>query len=156
MPKINASLKRTFDKVDSLLEVEPTPVGRSGRLILKDAEGKHITLARSDAKLTPAGKRFFEKTGKQYNSAFDHELPLVRRGAREFPIPLREVEVVLVERLRAAQARSEGRTGGTIHRVVRQEPAEHQCGAFTASCPRSRRAKQTRAPVPSACGPVSS
>ena len=84
MPKTSASLKRTFDKVGSLLEVEPTSVGRSGRLILKDAEGKHVTLARSDAKLTPAGKRYFEKSGRQYNSAFDETLPLIRRGAREF------------------------------------------------------------------------
>jgi len=84
MAKTNARLKRTFDKVDGLLDKEPTSVGRSGRLLLKADDDTHVTLAGSNGKLTPAGKRWFEKTGKQYNSAFDEKLPLVRKGAREF------------------------------------------------------------------------
>ena len=52
--------------VDTLVaaNVEPTQVGRSGRLILKGEAGS-VALAKADGKLTPAGKHYFEKTGKQ-------------------------------------------------------------------------------------------
>ena len=76
--------KRKFEEVDSLLEVEPTSVGRSGRLILKKEDGKHIALADARGKLTVLGKRYFEKSGKEYNAAFDKEVPLVRKGAKEY------------------------------------------------------------------------
>ena len=82
-PKQTTTMKRRFDKIDSLLDVEPTSVGRSSRIILKDEAGKHITLATAKG-LTPSGKRYYEKAGKTYNASFDHENDLVRKGAREF------------------------------------------------------------------------
>ena len=77
-------MKRQFDLVDANLGTEPTKVGRSGRLILRAEDGTHVTLANSAGKLSKAGKRYYEKSGKTYNQAFDPQLPLVRRGAREF------------------------------------------------------------------------
>ena len=79
-------MKRAFDLVDKNLDKEPTTVARSGRLLLKAEDGTSVTLATSAGKLTAPGKRFFEKTNKSYNSRFDAEVPLVRKGAREYVV----------------------------------------------------------------------
>ena len=70
--------KRSYQTfIDTHVAVEPETIARSGRTVLR-AEGKSITLAGADQRLTDAGKYFYRQTGKTFDRLFDSSLPLER------------------------------------------------------------------------------
>ena len=77
---------KSFRRIDDGIAagVEPTVVARSGRIVLK-APGGTVGLASAAGKLTNAGKRYYEKTGKERpNAGYDPSRGLDRDGAKEY------------------------------------------------------------------------
>ena len=73
--------------VDELIEGQATlhTVKRSGSVILKGGDNKRLKLS-DGAKLTAAGKYYYQQKGVEWTGGFDAQTPLRRVGAREFVV----------------------------------------------------------------------